>query len=73
MRLCTRRPVYCLAGFVHVRLVDELPASVLPLLIDGRVVPVLPLAEVRRAHLGIAELLDRHEQRRGGGPGGRTV
>ena len=73
VRLSTRRPVYCLVGFVHVRFVDELPPSVLPLLLDGRVVPVLPLAEVRRAHAGIAELLDRHEQRRDDGPGGRTV
>lgn len=65
--------MYCLLGFVHVRLVAELPAGVLPLLLDDRVVPVLPLAEVRRAHGPLAELLDRHERRLAEAQGRRTV
>ena len=73
VRLYTRRPVYCLLGFVSVRFVDELPAGVLPLVVDGAVVPVLPLAEVRRAHSDWAELLDRHEHRVAGEHASRTV
>jgi hypothetical protein len=46
---------------------------VLPLSLDGRVVPVLPLTEVRRAHSALAELLDRHEQRLAERGGRRTV
>lgn len=63
VRIFTRKPVYCLLGFVQVRFVEELPAGVLPLLVDGRAVPVVPLNEVRRAHGELAELLDRHERR----------
>ncbi len=36
--------------------------AVLRLQVGGQVVPVLPLADVRRAHSRLAELLDRHEQ-----------
>ena len=73
VRTYTRRPVYCLLGFVHVRIVEELPAGVLPLALDGRVVPVLPLDEVRRRHAPLAELLDRHEHRLASAQGRRTV
>jgi transcriptional regulator with XRE-family HTH domain len=73
VRVYTRQPVYCLLGFVHVRIVEELPGGVLPLSLDGRVVPVLPLTEVRRAHSALAELLDRHEQRLAEQRGRRTV
>jgi transcriptional regulator with XRE-family HTH domain len=73
VRVYTRKPVYCVLGFVHVRFVDELPAGVLPLSLDGQVVPVLPLAEVRRAHGPLAELLDRHERRRADQQQRRTV
>ena len=72
-RVSTRRPVHCLLGFVHVRLVTDLPAGLLPLLLDGRAVPVLPLHEVRRAHAPLAELLDRHEHRLAAERGSRTV
>ena len=73
VRQYTRKPVYCRIGFVQVRFVEELPDGVLPLLLDGRVVPVLPLHEVRRAHSALAELLDRHEQRQAGAQARRTV
>jgi transcriptional regulator with XRE-family HTH domain len=73
VRLYTRRPVYCLLGFVSVRFVEELPVGVLPLLLDGQVVPVLSLAEVRRAHSPLAELLDRHERRLAAPRDRRTV
>lgn len=73
IRAFTRRPVYCKLGFVEIRIVDELPAGVLPLQVQGHVVPVLPLAEVRRAHLTLAELLDLHERRRADPTAGRTV
>ena len=73
VRTYTREPVYCRLGFVHVRFVEALPAGVLPLMVDGRVVPVLPLAEVRRAHRRLVELLDRHEERTAAAAGSRTV
>lgn len=73
VRQYTRKPVYCRIGFVQVRFVEDLPDGVLPLLLDGRLVPVLPLHEVRRAHSPLAELLDRHEQRRAGAQASRTV
>ncbi len=73
VRICTREPVHCRLGFVHARFVEELPATVLPLLVDGQAVPVLPLAELRRAHAALAELLDRHEERTAGRVGRRTV
>jgi len=73
VRLYTRKPVYCRLGFVHVRFVEELPAGVLRLEVDGQVVPVLPLVEVRGAHSQLAELLDRHEHRRAQARVRRTV
>lgn len=73
VRLHTRKPVYCLLGFLHVRFVEQLPAGVLPLLLDGLAVPVLPLAEVVRAHGQLAELLARHERRLADARGRRTV
>ena len=73
MRVFTRRPVHCLLGSVQVRLVADMPAGLLPLLLDGRAVPVLPLHEVRRAHAPLAELLDRHEHRLAAARGSRTV
>ena len=73
VRLYTRKPVHCIVGFLWIRFVDELPAGVLPLLLDGREVPVLPLGEVRRAHGPLAELLDRHERRLADAAGRRTV
>ena len=73
VRLYTRRPVFCLRGFVSLRFLDELPVGVLPLVLDGQVVPVLPLHEVRRAHSPLAELLDRHERRLAEATGSRTV
>ncbi len=73
VRLFVRRPVYTLVGFVHLRFVEQLPDGVLQLLVDDRVVPVLPTAEVRRADEGIAELLDRHERRQAEAQGRRTV
>ncbi len=63
VRTCTRRPVYTKLGFLQVRFVEEPPVAVLRLQVGGPVVPVLPLADVRRAHSGLAELLDRHEPR----------
>jgi transcriptional regulator with XRE-family HTH domain len=63
VRIYSRRPVHCVLGLLQLRFVDELSADVLPLLLDGRVVPVLALADVRRTHLPLAELLDRHEDR----------
>ena len=68
-----RRPVFCRLGAVHVRFVDVLPESVLRLQVAGLLVPALPLPEVRTAHPGLAELLDRHEQRLAAEPGSRTV
>jgi hypothetical protein len=65
--------VYCLLGFVSVRFVEQLPADVLPLALDGRTVPVLPLAQVRQAHAALAELLERHERRLAQQQGRRTV
>jgi hypothetical protein len=65
--------VHCLLGFVHLRLVEELPAGVLQLDVDGRTVPVLPLGEVRRGHGALAELLDRHERRLAAPRDRRTV
>ncbi len=73
VRLYTRKPVYCVVGFVHLRLLEALPDGVLRLQVGGQVVPVLPLAEVRRAHAPLAELLDRHEERTAAGNGRRTV
>ncbi len=73
VRTYTRRPIYTTLGFLQVRFVKELPAHLLPVQVDGQVVPVLPLAHVRRAHSSLAELLDRHEHRMADGPGSRTV
>jgi transcriptional regulator with XRE-family HTH domain len=73
VRTYVRRPVYTLLGFLQVRFVEDLPDPVLSVQVDGQVVPVLPLAHVRRAHSALAELLDRHEHRLAGPPGSRTV
>lgn len=73
VRTYTRRPVYTLLGFLQVRFVEDLPAPVLSVQVDGRAVPVLPLVHVRRAHLGLAELLDRHEHRLAADADSRTV
>jgi len=73
VRTYTRRPVYTKLGFLQVRFLEDLPVQVLSVQVDGQVVPVLPLAEVRQAHDALAELLDRHEQRLAGRRGSRTV
>ena len=44
-----------------------------PVALGDRVVPVLPVGEVRRAHGELAELLDRHERRLAEAQGRRTV
>lgn len=73
VRTYTRRPVFSTVGFLHVRFVEELPAGVLTIAVDGQAVPVLPIAEVRQVHSALAELLDRHEERLAQAAGSRTV
>jgi transcriptional regulator with XRE-family HTH domain len=68
-----RRPISTTLGSLHVRFVDAPPEPVLQVQVDGDVVPVLALAEVRHAHPSLTELLDRHEHRLAGGAGRRTV
>lgn len=63
LRGWTARAVYTVLGYLQLRLVDALPASVLQVQVAGRVVPVLPLIEVSRAHPSLQELLRRHDER----------
>ena len=73
VRIYTRRPVSTLLGLLSIRFVEALPEPVLSVEVGGVVVPVLPLALVRQAHEGQAELLDRHEHRLAGAAARRTV
>lgn len=73
VRIYVRKPVLSTLGFLQVRFLEALPASVLPLVVAGEVVPVLPLGEVKRAHGALAALLDRHERRLADAGPRRTV
>jgi transcriptional regulator with XRE-family HTH domain len=73
VRTYTRRPVYSLLGFLRIRFVEALPEPLVSVEVGGVVVPVVPLAHVRQAHAGLAELLDQHERRLAGAAARRTV
>ena len=66
VREYVRAPVWSRVGELQVRFCDELP-ELMTVRSQGRVVPVVPLLEVRRTHAGLAELLARYEQRAGDG------
>jgi transcriptional regulator with XRE-family HTH domain len=63
VRLFVREPVWTRLGSVQLRFVDDLGPTV-PVMLDGRVLPVVPLLEVEQVAPQLADLLARWRQRR---------